>query len=366
MIDVGDWAAPNVNQTAALQACLNEAKQTGQSVHFPAGVTFCHDSPLSLQDAYDLVITAEAGPGARPAPNLTYTGGGTEPALHLGSAHGVAFRDFTYTHSSDEMTGPLMRLGWGDAFNRDASRIVFDHCVFTGTGTADALIDLNRCTFVSISNCYLRRAQHGLLGAVNSNVVHVHGGTAFSQISQWPIYNPGIGWAVSGCSFAARPDGSAAAIASDVYTRGLAYSGNYHGDIQSPGGSWADLLTLNASIQGNYFGGHKDDTRGAIRFKGNSSGITIVGNTFDSNVHLEAAPNPGTPNLGVTGVAILGNTFRGNLANTADQVIGAGIFQRVHAAANRGLNGNIWGVTDGTLTSLLETLQSQGLIRIEI
>jgi hypothetical protein len=276
------------DDTTHIQCAIDAVRIAGGGViRCDAGATYRFGATLRLDDVRHLTID-----GARS--RWEYTGTGTE-AISLRSALQVTWRDVRLASTSTAFTGHLITTGWSGA-NCDASHLTWEGCEFSGQGTARAALRLDRAILATIRECQFTGTLIAILGQDGSysNVVRVRD-SSFYSLGFCAIYNAGESWTVDANCFEPLVSGRAGAYSQDVLLlpRGLRFTGNWFGDVTTPGGTWIAARALGLTLNGNYFGpAGTGPTDVCVRLFG-SQGVSIVGNHNESPRFFEAAPEMG-------------------------------------------------------------------------
>lgn len=223
--------------------------------------------------------------GSTPATILQFTGTGSGAIIDAGSSLGFKLRDVMVLYINAGFTGLCVDLRLTPARTVATGLALIEGCYIgggSGVRTAAAAIGVDNAMSSQIVGCNLVGNQVGVLGrsvtANFSNAISILG-TQFLNNEIAHIRNMGEAWVVEGCTFEARPDGSAGAIKQDAGfdVRGCAISGNWFGDVlPAKGGVQIDIAGTGFSIFGNFIG--INTTATAVKVAGGSSGFSVTGN----------------------------------------------------------------------------------------
>lgn len=302
---VGDGATDN---TAALQAAIDDAKASGRNIYVPPG-EFWFSGELDLEDAFNVTIRGVGGP-AHSANRLVYTGDG-DRAIATASSQGVKLKNLFLAYNNEDFEGALIDTGHSAAAS-DVAYLVVEDCRLAGLGDARSaaqLIRLDKVIFSRIQGSAFWNANR----AIERNGGYANGirliDNTFNNMTLAPVLNPGEGWRMDDNGFEPLFDGSAGAVeseAGEAYAQGLRYAGNWHGDASVGGSPWVILKVLGADIDGgNVFGptGGTDVDDCAIVLL-DCEGVHIDGNRINTyhGIKLTAA---------APGLKVAGNDYGG-------------------------------------------------------
>lgn len=318
---VGDGATDN---TAAITAALTAANASGKSVFVPVGI-YNIDSTISIPALQNVIIFGEglaANQVTSEASYFRYTGA-TGNMFYFNNIAGVEFNNLWFGYNNNSYNGDLVRTN--NSSGLDSTSLKFYRCLFAGevptnSVQAASLLRLEKTIISVVQECIFTKGITGitLYGYCNvitfkDNVflqnrnenIYVATGSNESLTFENNTFEPTISGKCSGLY-----------CANNQVIYNLIYSGNWHGDVGTAGGSgWLILgIVRGAVISGNTFFTPGDGASDCcIQIQNSSYGIQISGNVFTT----------GSANKAVSFNSACGAvTINSNIFDKTDTIVG--------------------------------------------
>ena len=337
----GDGSTDN---TTGLQAVFDYAISTGRAVFVPAG-TYNYTS-LDLDDANGLKVYGEADPynvAVGDASYLRCTAAGTGIGISVKSTFGVSFHNLRLGYNNVGYTGDLVKADHSAAA-LDTQALSFEHCYFSGEGSADnatSLLHLSKSILTRVEKCRFTLADAAIkTSSIYVNVLTIED-NLFVSLTTYAIRVAGGTNAlnISKNTFEPLASGASAALSQDTAQTmiGLVYSGNWHGDVTATGGDWVTVGNgLGMKFTGNFFataGAGAGDT--CIVIAGGSQGVEITANRFEGVNAIDFSTAT------TFGVFVAGNDFE-----TTNKIVNSGNVSGLCKLGNLNLGNGLSSLTD--------------------
>lgn len=284
------------NDTAAIQAAINDVAGTGGTVIVPDGIYMINVvTKLKLKSNMTFKMSSGAVLKAIPTSSALYAIldiynqsnvnviGGTlqgERTQHIGTTGESGFGVMVYSSNNVVVEGVTAKDNWGDGF-----------VVGTWNGEVQPK-NVKFCSVISDNNRRLGLTLASVDGAVvkNSTFKNSNGTPPMMGMDLEPI--PSHGQSVN-----------------NVQITGSKFLYNRAGGLKAHG-SWSSTSITNVTIEGNTFADNGGGTSWApgMTINANASGLKVIGNTFSKNRNEGIELESGASNNIISGNTITDNT----------------------------------------------------------
>lgn len=279
-----DQSANLVNYAASMPA-------SGGVLYFPANASaYVINSWPSLAGKVGLTIRGDGGvsAGAGTPTKISIGATGSGNWISAPGSVGLRIEDIQFSYASSSFTGWIVALGNNGS---DSAFARIRRCGFFGSGstlwTASG-INCDKTIEWSIEGCVFSGLTVAIGGYTTagsySNVGKIER-CQFSNTRYAPINGGGQAWRVIGNTFEGFNNGTAGSamagsmgMSSPAIQQGLAYEGNWHGDVSTAGGTWVTVFGGAVDIGKNWFGGNAGSDAIAVY---SVAGLRVVSNHFD-------------------------------------------------------------------------------------
>lgn len=289
---------------------------SGGTIYIPSGVYLVNAFP-SLAGKVNITFKGAGGvtAGAQAATEIKIGLTGSGSFINAPGSAGLAFEDIQFVYSSSTFAGWIMSFG-NNGFDAAFPRI--KRCSFLSNSaslfTAGG-INMDKTIVWSVEDSVFAGLQEAIQGYTAASGDYSNVGTIarnqFSNTRYAPIAGGGQSWVIANNNFEGFNNGTAGnavagalGMTASVSMEGLHYVGNWHGDVNTAGGTWVTVFGGGIDIEDNFMGANGAGSN-AISANG-VQGLRVTSNYFTS---LGTALSFDT--AGNTGVEYASNEFVG-------------------------------------------------------
>ena len=316
-ISVMDFGCDNTGSTDDY-TCFSNAvaalPASGGVINLPPGVYYASAFP-SLAGKINIIFRGAGGlsAGAQTGTEIKIGATGSGAFINAPGSVGVQFEDIQFVYDSSSFTGWIMSFGNNGS---DAAFAKIRRCAFLSNSSSlftAGGINMDKTIVWTIEDSVFSGLLEAIQGYTVASGDYSNVGTIarnqFGNTRYAPISGGGQAWVIANNNFEGFNNGTAGnslagslSMTSSVSMLGLQYVGNWHGDVNTAGGTWVTVSGGGIGISSNFFGANGS---GSNAISANAvQGLRVTANYFTS---LGTALSFDT--AGNTGVEYASNQF---------------------------------------------------------